>query len=104
MYCSSCGIRNDSQNRTCTHCGVVLSPAGSGGHPDRIISDTPSTAANLVSCLVPLAGVIFYLVWREEAPNRARSVCGWTLFGIFGLPVLWVLAMVLGFLSFGFQG
>lgn len=98
MYCSSCGIRNDSENLTCTHCGQVLS------HPNHTISDTPNTAANLVACLVPLAGVIFYLVWRDEAPNRARSVCGWTLFGVFGLPVLWVLAMVLGFLSFGFRG
>ncbi len=68
-YCVHCGAQIDEKAVLCVHCGMqvpVREPAASSGG----VSDKAYTVLGL---FVPMAGLILYLLWKDEYPSRAQS-------------------------------
>ena len=72
MFCKNCGKEIDDQAYVCPHCGVKtgkndVSPAD---------ADSGSKAGwGILSFLIPLVGLILFLMWKQERPKTAK-VCG----------------------------
>ena len=44
--------------------------------------DKPSIGFNILGFLIPLVGLVLYLVWKNEYPLKAKSVGNAALFGV----------------------
>lgn len=88
MYCTKCGKFVEREDALfCPFCGAELKREGTqsfqqqgvnmGNHPYSYQYhnpyDAPSLGWGLVSFLIPMAGLILYLVWKNESPLKAKS-------------------------------
>lgn len=64
MYCSHCGIKIEENATICPHCQSEQNPMKQ--------NDTGILGYGILSILVPIAGLIFYLIWKEERPKTAK--------------------------------
>ncbi len=75
MYCKNCGAELDDRAVVCPHCGVATG-AGEPVSAKAPASDDAPSGGFLALCLFfPLIGLILYLVWKDQYPQRAKS-CG----------------------------
>ncbi len=72
MYCKYCGQPLDERAVICPHCGVATDNA-----PQKMTAegDGPSAGFAVLSFFFPVVGLILYLVWHDDYPQKARS-CG----------------------------
>lgn len=66
MYCSKCGSQIPDNSKFCPHCGNGIGAGNS--------DDSGSGLWILIGLLVPLVGLILYLVWADSKPKTARQV------------------------------
>ncbi|MBN2541144.1 MAG: zinc ribbon domain-containing protein [Bacilli bacterium] len=69
-YCKNCGqeIHNDAV--ICPHCGVAqkeLSTTGTGPN------DVGGIGWGLLGFCVPVAGLVLYLIWKDDKPLNAKA-------------------------------
>lgn len=67
MYCKYCGEQIDDRASVCPKCGVAVAKSNS--------NDAPSGGFAFLCFLFPLLGLILYLVWKDDYPQKAKS-CG----------------------------
>lgn len=122
-YCQECGFPSQPGQAICVSCQGKLifaqkkatfseqvkdqsqEPNPNSTLPEFIYQDEdiPNDVANIAACCslpftagLPIVGLILYLVWKDEKPNAAKSVCLWS---IIPFIVILVLAFILGFTS-----
>lgn len=80
-YCSKCGQQIEDEAVVCIHCGRAVEGATAPAfnafqpQPTKKAEDGPSVWWALLGFFVPLAGLILYIVWQKDYPQKARS-CG----------------------------
>lgn len=103
MKCKYCGHELQDGSTFCTQCGrslgekpkMKVARAIGEEKPDVIVlpKDGPSFGFAFLSFLIPLVGLVLYLVWKDLLPRRAHS-CG------FGALVSVVVSLVLNVILF----
>lgn len=120
-YCQECGFPTGNEQTKCSSCLEPLKYAEISKKPQinnqyyyeninkpqnyyrSNNEDVPNTLANIVSCCslaftgLPIVGFILYLVWKDEKPNAARSVCYWSLFPFIALVIIYLILFMVGF-------
>ena len=66
MFCRNCGVKLTDKDYYCPECGAKT-------RDDFAIADSPSFGCWLFSFFIPLAGLILWLVWKDEYPLKAKS-------------------------------
>jgi hypothetical protein len=78
MFCSKCGKEIHPDAVVCIHCGCAVknntAPAAAAG-------DAPNTGFAVLGFLIPLAGLILYLVNKDTYPLKAKSAGKGALIG-----------------------
>ena len=73
MYCKNCGKEIDDKAYVCPNCGVKVEHTND---PSVADADSGSKAGwGILSFLIPLVGLILFLMWKNERPQTAK-VCG----------------------------
>lgn len=73
-YCSHCGKEIMDAAIICPNCGCSVS--------DRNFKkDTPSAGLNVLSFFIPLVGLILYIIYHNDSPNKAKGIAVWALIG-----------------------
>ena len=95
-YCSSCGAQIDDNTRYCPKCGspvgqVYRAPAQP---PYQYVNDTGSVGWALLGFLIPLVGLILFLVWIDNKPKCAKMAGLGALLSV----LFWVIILPLGFI------
>ena len=68
MYCPNRGAPGlDDRAVFCPKCGVQIQPFKSS------IADTGSIGWCILGFLIPIVGLILYLVWKDEKPVSAKQ-------------------------------
>lgn len=70
MYCKNCGAEINDKAVVCPKCGVAQNNV-----PQASPNDAPSMGFAVISFLIPVVGLILYLMWHETYPLKAKS-CG----------------------------
>lgn len=85
MFCSNCGKEIDDNAIICIHCGVTTKV----NHPSVPMEEDGELGCLLggLCFLVPIAGLVLYLVWKSTMPNKAKQAGKWALIG-FGLSIV----------------
>ncbi len=91
-FCKVCGNEMHDSAIVCTKCGVATSNYDNFTKPTNGIVDNGGFGWGLLGCCVPVAGLVLYLVWKNERPNTARAA------GIGAL--VYVILVVLYFIAF----
>ena len=68
MYCKNCGKQIDDKAVLCVHCGVMQKEI------NKKLDDNGGVEWSLIGFFIPIAGLILYLIWKEEKPNNAKAV------------------------------
>lgn len=71
-YCSHCGTQLQDEAAFCSQCGHSVTTHSA-------TPDNPSIGLNIVAFLLPIVGLILYLVNHEKSPNKAKSIGKWAL-------------------------
>ena len=69
MYCKNCGALVDENSLYCNKCGTRLDNTQSVS----VSEDRSSFGFALLGFFVPLAGLIFFLIYESKKPKRAKS-------------------------------
>lgn len=90
LFCPGCGSEIHNGNQYCPKCGYAFNST-------QFIrkADTPSTGLNILSFLIPLIGLILYLVMREDTPRKAGKIGKAALIGFIITVVLNIIILIL---------
>ena len=86
-YCKRCGAEIYDDTYVCPRCGVQQH-AGS--------ADSGSILWALLGFLIPLVGLILFLVWHDEKPQSARMAGIGALAGVLLCVVVYVIIVMAG--------
>lgn len=86
MFCKKCGAEMDNEAMFCPKCGAAVNEANNNGYqapppqaqaPASTVAadDAPSGGFAFLCFLWPLIGLILYIVWHQNYPQKAKS-CG----------------------------
>lgn len=80
MFCKNCGKEIDNNAYVCPNCGVKVKDEITERREQQaatnLEADSGSKAGwGILSFLIPLVGLILFLIWKTERPKTA-SVCG----------------------------
>ena len=73
-YCSTCGAELHDDAVICPKCGCMTAE-----FKQTKLEDKSSTGLNILSFLIPLVGLILYLVYIEKQPIKAKACGKWAL-------------------------
>ena len=97
MYCKRCGKYVGNGKEECPYCKCkelsVFNEYGKNYNQYKKVYDHSSFGYGLLGFLFPLVGLILYLVWKDEYPNRAESCFTGMLWGVVIIVLVWVLPM-----------
>lgn len=74
MYCHQCGKEVGDVNY-CPNCGAKLKQNGNNWQSSygKREEDEPSGGFFVLSCLIPIVGLILYIIWYKDYPLKAKS-------------------------------
>lgn len=98
-YCRNCGAEIHDEAVVCVNCGVAVELPKKTNPNDK-----KSGGFAFLCFLIPILGLILYLVWKDEYPLKAKScakgaIVGVVL-GIIGSIIGGILGAVIGFTTF----
>ena len=79
-YCQECGGKTDMGQEICMNCGFKLLnklPV------ERSNEEDIDLVAGIIGFLLPIVGLILYLVWNENKPGKAKSAGYGAILGFF---------------------
>ena len=88
MYCSNCGKNIDDSATYCINCGTRFDN-------NNGTEDCPSFGFALLGFFVPLAGLIFFLIYESKKPKRAKSAGKVALIGFITGIILSIIFVIL---------
>jgi len=65
MFCNNCGKEIDDKAFVCPHCGVKIK--------SFIQNDEPIGGLGILCFLIPIIGLVLYLVWQDNKPIKSKG-------------------------------
>ena len=88
-YCSKCGSEVNDEAVVCAKCGCQINQTSTTNAIDK-----SSGGLGFLSFLIPLLGLILYLVWKDGTPLKAKSCGIGALIGLIVQVVSYMLFMM----------
>lgn len=98
-YCKNCGEEIDDKAVICVKCGVPQNTK-----PEVV--DNGGFVWAILGCCVPIAGLILFLIWKDEKPKTAKSAGIGALVCVGCVVAYYALMIILGIVgvTFGILG
>lgn len=94
MYCKYCGKEIPNESKYCSYCGSNLYL-----NIENTKIDNASIGWFILGFLVPLVGLILFLLWEEEKPLTAKKVGLGALVSAI-IQIILVILVIIGFVCF----
>lgn len=72
-YCPNCGKQVDPKAVVCPNCGVALPAPTNNNNAINSQNDTGSNWWTVLGFLIPIIGLVLYIVWRNSEPQNAKK-------------------------------
>ena len=102
MYCSKCGVA--LVDGKCPVCGRAGAPDNNNSNANNSTNqqqpqiiyisgekDGKNAGYNVLSFFFPIVGLIFYCVWKDQFPIRAKSCGKWALISVIVTVALYII-------------
>lgn len=90
-YCRRCGAPISDQAMVCPSCGEPQ-------YSVPPVQDNGGIGWGLLGCCIPIAGLVLYLVWKDQKPKTAKAAGIGALVAV-GLSVFWYILALMGGIS-----
>lgn len=87
-YCRRCGAPISDQAMVCPSCGEPQ-------YSVPPVQDNGGIGWGLLGCCIPIAGLVLYLVWKDQKPKTAKAAGIGALVAV-GLSVFWYILVLMG--------
>ena len=67
MYCRNCGKEIDNNLAQCPYCDMPVMPQKTA------LEDSGSNWWGVLGCLIPIVGLVLYIVWKDTKPNSGKK-------------------------------
>lgn len=91
-YCRRCGAPIGDQAMVCPSCGEPQ-------YSVPPVEDNGGIGWGLLGCCIPIAGLVLYLVWKDQKPRTAKAAGIGALVAV-GLSAFWYFVALVGGISF----
>jgi len=85
MYCSKCGNQNPIDAKFCNVCGASFKTSASFQNEIFQVHEKKEEPLNvaymILALIIPIVGIIQYIVWKKEQPKKANSILPWAIVG-----------------------
>ncbi|MFP4078830.1 MAG: zinc ribbon domain-containing protein [Candidatus Izemoplasmataceae bacterium] len=74
--CPACGAKVETHFNVCPHCGHTLktkTPSYDKDFEDKKVLEESQVLWGLIGFIVPVAGLVLYLVWQSDRPLAAKA-------------------------------
>ena len=85
-YCQQCGIKTQKGQGMCTSCGFKLLSSNSL----EVRNTDHDSGMFILGLLLPIVGLIIYLIFNESQPGKAKSAGKGALWGVSIGFILWI--------------
>lgn len=92
-YCTNCGNKLNENQAVCLNCGVLIN--NNKNLNQNIETDNGGIGWSLLGFLIPIVGLILYLVWKDEKPITSKAAGKGALVSFIVSAVLSVLTFFL---------
>ncbi len=69
-YCIKCGSQISDEAVVCPKCGVQVKPLSDTTNQ---IDNSDGIGFGFLGFFVPIAGLILYLIWKDDKPKKAKA-------------------------------
>ena len=90
-FCPNCGSYNLIYDNNQQYQNYGQGPYPQNTYSQNNVSTTPSILWGIIGFLVPIAGLVLYIVWSKTSPNQAKAAGLGALISV----IVSVLAMIL---------
>ena len=97
MFCKNCGKEINDQAVVCPGCGC----ATGGKNVLAMDGDASSFGYAFLGFLIPIVGLILFLMWKNDYPLRAKSAGKGALISVIVSVVLLVIYYIIIFVALG---
>ena len=94
MYCSNCGKKIGEDADYCLNCGKMKDGFKAANAEENTF------LWGLLGFFVPVAGLILYLVWKQEKPRSAKAAGIGALIGSIGVILIVLVIIMIPFLLY----
>ncbi len=94
MYCQNCGKKIGEDADYCLGCGKMKDSI------KTVSNDENPFIWGLLGFFVPVAGLILYLVWKQEKPKSAKAAGIGALIGSIGIILIILIIIMIPFLLY----
>lgn len=99
-FCRNCGNEIPKENSVCPSCGQSTKTPQTYSQTRSSVSDEGGFLWGLLGFCVPVAGLVIYLIWKDERPLNAKAAGMGALVSVIIGVVFYIFAIVLA----GFAG
>ena len=89
-FCKNCGQEIDDKAAVCVHCGVTQTTAAQ-------VVDNGGFGWGLLGCCIPVAGLVLFLVWKDNKPKTAKAAGIGALISVISSVIFYVIYFILIF-------
>ena len=90
-YCRRCGAPISDKAMVCPSCGEPQ-------YNVPPVQDNGGIGWGLLGCCIPIAGLVLYLVWKDQKPKTAKAAGIGALVAV-GLSAFWYILALVGGIS-----
>ena len=91
-FCKKCGREIDNAATHCSYCGAAQNEAAAAPQ----VVDKGGFGWGLLGFLIPIVGLILFLVWRDSKPKTSKAAGKGALISVIISVVFYVIMMVIG--------
>ena len=92
IYCKECGKEISDTAASCPHCGYL----NNSTQNENKNLEEENIVLNIFSFLLPIVGLVLYIIYLDTHPTRAKSIGKYALFGTL-LPIIFIISAIFGF-------
>lgn len=89
-YCVNCGKELCDEAVVCVQCGCAASKTGAND-----VADAPNSGFAVLGFLIPIVGLILYLIYQDRSPLKAKSAGKGALIGFITSVVLGIICGII---------
>lgn len=78
-YCPNCGKETNAGAAACLNCGCSLATTNTASHGVSGVNDDGNLGWGILGFLIPIAGLVLYLMWKDTKPKTAKVAGKWAL-------------------------
>ena len=96
-FCTKCGKELCDEAAVCTGCGCPCTNSNAVANQN----DEGGFGWGLIGFCVPIAGLILYLLWKDQYPKRSKSAGKGALISVIASVVFYIIYFILIFVLMG---